>query len=80
MRKLDQIISTMAGCKGVKLAADELKSVRLQLETAYLDSILDGREPFDTVKQGDSDGRANGKEKRDISGQNTNNGQAELHG
>lgn len=80
MRKLDQYIVAIAESKGIKLAADAIAPIRLQLETAYLDSILDGTVPFGTDKQGDSNGRSNGKEKHNSSGQNADDGKAELHG
>jgi hypothetical protein len=83
MRTIDQLIIAKAASIGIKPTADEVRTIRLQVESAYLDSILDGVTPFSTTKQGDSDAtrsRTDGKEKRDLSRQNPDDGQAELHG
>ena len=61
MRNLDQTdltIKAIAEHRGVKLADHEIKPIRRKIEADYINSILDGRVPF-------NDEVSNGKEKRD---------------
>jgi hypothetical protein len=73
--KADQYIRKLAELQGDTLTRSDVRRIRTSLETTYLNDLLDGRQPFSTVK-----GATDVETERDRTRENAATGQASRRG